>query len=160
MNSDVWLNGVHLGNRPYGYSSFQYELTPLLKFGNEKNVLAVRADVQQPCSRWFSGAGIYRHVRLTVTDPIHIAQWGTYVTTPEVSDTEATVRVETKIQNQSALAQQVMLQTVMWDDAGREVAKSSSIQKAEANSSSIFEQFMKVPRPKLWSLEHPMTVSR
>ncbi|HLP16985.1 MAG TPA: hypothetical protein VK470_12045, partial [Bacteroidota bacterium] len=73
MNSDVWLNGRHLGNRPYGYSSFQYELTKDLKFGGEKNILAVRARVQQPCSRWYSGAGIYRHVRLTVTDPVHIA---------------------------------------------------------------------------------------
>ena len=101
MNSDVWINGVHLGNRPYGYSSFQYELTQHLKFGDEKNVLAVRVNVQQPCSRWYSGAGIYRNVRLTITDPVHIAHWGTYVTTPEVSENEATVRVETKIRNQS-----------------------------------------------------------
>jgi beta-galactosidase len=105
MNSDVWINGVHLGNRPYGYSSFQYELTPHLKFGDKENVLAVRAKVQQPCSRWYSGAGIYRHVRLTVTDPVHIAQWGTYVTTPEVTKSGATIRVETKIFNQSVSAQ-------------------------------------------------------
>ncbi len=155
MNSDVWLNGVHLGNRPYGYSSFQYELTPYLKFGDEKNIIAVRADVQQPCSRWYSGAGIYRHVRLTVTDPVHLSQWGTYVTTPQVSDKEATVRVETKIQNQSNSVQQVILETVIVDDAGREVAKSNSAQKTEANSTSIFEQFIKVPEPKLWSLENP-----
>ena len=107
MNSDVWINGFHLGNRPYGYSSFQYELTKHLKFGDEKNVLAVRVNVQQPCSRWYSGAGIYRNVRLTITDPVHIAHWGTYVTTPEVSENEATVRIETKIQNQSSSAQQV-----------------------------------------------------
>ena len=133
MNSDVWLNGMHLGNRPYGYSSFQYELTPYLKFGDGKNILAVRADVQQPCSRWYSGAGIYRHVRLTITDPIHIAQWGTYVTTPVVTENEATVRVETKIQNQSGSIQQITLETVIKDDTGREVARSNSNQKAEAN---------------------------
>jgi len=155
MNSDVWLNGVHLGNRPYGYSSFQYELTPHLKFGDEKNVLAVRAKVQQPCSRWYSGAGIYRHVRLTVTDSVHIAKWGTYVTTPEVSEKEATVRVETKIRNQSTSAQQVMLETVIVDDTGREAANSSVIQTVEADSISVFEQFLKVPKPKLWSLENP-----
>ena len=123
MNSDVWLNGVHLGNRPYGYSSFQYELTQHLKFDGERNVLAVRARVQQPCSRWYSGAGIYRHVRLTVTDPVHIAQWGTYVTTPEVSENEATVRVETKIQNQSGSPQQVMLETVVVDDPGTKITQ-------------------------------------
>jgi beta-galactosidase len=155
MNSDVWLNGHHLGNRPYGYSSFEYELTPYLKFGDRMNVLAVRANVQQPCSRWYSGAGIYRHVRLTVTDPVHIAQWGTYVTTPEVTENEATVRVETKIQNQSGSAQQVTLETVVVDDAGTKVSKSSSILTVKADSLCVFEQFFKVPRPKLWSLENP-----
>lgn len=155
MNSDVWLNGVHLGNRPYGYSSFQYELTPHLKFDDEKNVLVVRADVQQPCSRWYSGAGIYRHVRLTVTDPIHLAQWGTYITTPEVTENEATVRVETKIRNQSTSVQQVMLETIIKDDAGREVSNNSSVLAVKVDSISIFEQFFKVPKPELWSLENP-----
>jgi len=155
MNSDVWLNGVHLGNRPYGYSSFQYELTQHLKFGGEKNILAVRVNVQQPCSRWYSGAGIYRNVRLTVTDPVHITQWGTYVTTPDVSENEATVRVETKIRNQSASAQQVTLETVIVDDSGREIANSNSIQKVEADSISSFEHIIKISKPKLWSLENP-----
>jgi beta-galactosidase len=155
MDSDVWLNGVHLGNRPYGYSSFQYEMTPYLKYGDEKNVLAVRVRVQQPSSRWYSGAGIYRHVRLTVTDPIHIAHWGTYVTTPEVSEKEAMVRVETKIQNQSGSAQQVMLETVVVDDHGRKVSRRSSTLTVKADSIGVFEQLFKVPKPKLWSLENP-----
>ena len=155
MDSDVWLNGVHLGNRPYGYSSFQYELTQHLKFNGEKNVLAVRARVQQPCSRWYSGAGIYRHVRLTITNPVHMASWGTNVTTPEVTEHEATVRVETKIQNQSGSAQQVTLETVTVDDHGREVSKSSSTLTVKAVSIGVFEQLLRVPKPKLWSLETP-----
>jgi len=155
MNSDVWINGVHLGNRPYGYSSFQYELTKHLKFGDEKNVLAVRVDVQQPCSRWYSGAGIYRNVRLTVTDLVRIAHWGTYVTTPDVSESEATVRVETKILNQSTSARKVTLETVIVDEFGHEFASSSSLKKVEADSINIFEQFIKIPKPKLWSLENP-----
>jgi len=155
MNSDVWINGVHLGNRPYGYSSFQYELTKHLKFGDEKNVLAVRVDVQQPCSRWYSGAGIYRNVRLTVTDPVHIAHWGTYVTIPDVSESKATVRVETKILNQSTSARKVTLETVIVDEFGHESASSSSLQKVEAESINIFEQFIKLSKPKLWSLENP-----
>lgn len=156
MNSDVWINGVHLGNRPYGYSSFEYELTPYLKFGAEKNVLAVRVNVQQPCSRWYSGAGIYRNVRLTVTKPVHIAHWGTYVTTPDVSEGEATIRVETKIQNQSASAQQVTLEMAIVDDSGREVGRGSSIQKVETDSAGICEQVIKIQKPKLWSLENPV----
>ena len=155
MNSDVWINGIHLGNRPYGYSSFQYELTPHLKFGDEKNILAVRVNVKQPCSRWYSGAGIYRNVRLTVTDPIHIAHWGTYVSTPEVSEKEATVRIETKIRNQSDSAREVTLETVIADESGHESARSRSLQKVEADSIRIFEQIVKIPRPKLWSLENP-----
>jgi beta-galactosidase len=155
MNSDVWINGIHLGNRPYGYSSFQYELTQHLKFGDEKNVLAVRVDVQQPCSRWYSGAGIYRNVRLTIKAPVHIAHWRTYVTTPDVSEGEATVRVETKIRNQSASAQQVTLETVIVDEFGREATSNSSLQEVETDNISIFEQFIKLPKPKLWFLENP-----
>jgi beta-galactosidase len=155
MNSDVWLNGVHIGNRPYGYSSFQYELTQHLNFGNEKNTLAVRARVQQPCTRWYSGAGIYRHVRLIVTDPVHIAQWGIYVTTPEVTENEATVRIETKISNQSTSVRQVMLETVIVDEAGHETVQSSVSKTIEGDSINLFEQFLKVPKPKLWSLENP-----
>ncbi len=155
MNSDVWINGVHLGNRPYGYSSFQYELTPYLKYGNEKNVLAVRASVQQPCSRWYPGAGIYRHVRLTMTDSVQIAHWGTYVTTPDVSKNEATVRVETKIRNQSSSVQQVKLETVIMDATGREAVKSSSKRTVEPDSIVVFDQLLKVSKPKLWSLENP-----
>ena len=155
MNSDVWLNGVHLGNRPYGYSSFQYELTPYLASGDGTNVLAVRAIVQQPCSRWYSGAGIYRHVRLTTTDAVHIAQWGTYVTTPQVSNDKATVRVETKIRNQSASAQPVTLETVVVDDTGRSTDVSRSTQTVKADGTRVFEQLLEVPKPKLWSLEDP-----
>ncbi|HVO72939.1 MAG TPA: glycoside hydrolase family 2 TIM barrel-domain containing protein [Ignavibacteriaceae bacterium] len=156
MNSDVWINGYHLGNRPYGYSSFQYELTEHLNFGNEKNVIAVKVNVQQPCSRWYSGAGIYRNVSLTVTDPVHIDHWGTYVTTPEISENEASVRVETKILNQSVSGQQVTLETVVADKSGSEVATNTSNQKVEKDSVATFEQSLKIPDPKLWSLEDPV----
>ena len=155
MNSDVWINGIHLGNRPYGYSSFQYELTPHLKFGGEKNVLAVRVNVNQPCSRWYSGAGIYRHVRLTVTDPVHIAHWGTYVTIPAVSESEATVSIDTKIQNKSSSTQKVMLETTILDKLGNNVGGKSSIQTVEADNGGTFKQLIKISNPKLWSLENP-----
>jgi beta-galactosidase len=156
MNSDVWINGVHLGNRPYGYSSFQYELTKHLKFGGGKNVLAVRVDVQQPCSRWYSGAGIYRNVRLTVTDPVHIAHWGTYVTTPKVTTSEATVNVKTEIRNQSTSAQQITLEISILDESGNKVGGSSSTQKVETGGVNTFGQVIKISKPELWSLEKPI----
>src|ERR1035437_11022271 len=104
QNSEVWINGFHLGHRPFGYVSFSYELTGHLNFGGQENILAVRADTsEQPASRWYSGAGIYRHVRLVVTDPVHIAENGVFVTTPKVSAAEATVQIETSVTNESTV---------------------------------------------------------
>jgi len=99
MNAEIWLNGEKLGGRPYGYSTFEFDLTPGLRAG-AANTLAVRVYVPQPSSRWYSGAGIYRHVRLIATDPMHVAQWATFVTTPTVSTSSATVHVATTVQNQ------------------------------------------------------------
>jgi beta-galactosidase len=155
MNSDIWINGVHLGVRPYGYSSFQYELTPHLKLGDRRNVLAVRVNVQQPCSRWYSGAGIYRTVRLVITDPVHIGHWGTSVATPHVSQEEATVRVTTTIQNDSADAASTTLETTLVDPQGRKVATSHSRRRLDAESSGAFEQLLAVRKPMLWCLESP-----
>ena len=92
MNSDVWINGHLLGNRPYGYSSFRYEMTPYLNYGNKPNVISVRVDnSKQPNSRWYSGSGIYRNVWLVTTNKIHVDHWGTFVATPHVNNKEATV---------------------------------------------------------------------
>src|SRR6185369_11164057 len=97
-NSEVWINGHYLGKRPYGYSSFQYELTPHLNFGSQKNVIAVKVDnSQQPNSRWYSGSGIYRNVWLTTTNPVRVDHWGTYITTPEVTEQSAKIKIETTV---------------------------------------------------------------
>ena len=82
MNSDVWLNGHHLGNHPYGYTPFYYDLTPYLNPAGQENVLAVKVQNEGKNSRWYSGSGIYRHVWLTITNPVHVEQWGVYITTP------------------------------------------------------------------------------
>jgi hypothetical protein len=101
QNSEVWINGHYLGKRPFGYITFSYDLTSHLEPGN--NTLAVRVDnSRQPNSRWYSGSGIYRHAWLIVTNPVHVAQWGTFVTTPRISEAAATVRVKTRIRNGSA----------------------------------------------------------
>src|SRR5215216_5513257 len=89
-NSEVWINGHYLGKRPYGYISFQYELTPLLVYGAKRNEIAVKVDnSQQPHSRWYPGSGIYRNVWLTTLDPVHVEHWGTYWTTPQVNTSSA-----------------------------------------------------------------------
>lgn len=153
MDSDVWLNGVHLGKQPYGYTSFRFDLTPHLK--PTGNVLAVRVNVQQPCSRWYSGAGIYRHVWLTVTEPVHVAPWGTYVTTPEVSDAAAKVRLRTQVQNDGTDAVKASLATIVIDPSGKKVAEQTASEQIPAGSRQGFDQSLEVAAPKLWSTETP-----
>ena len=153
MDSDIWLNGTHLGKHPYGYTSFQYDLTENLRPGN--NVLAVRVNVQQPCSRWYSGAGIYRHVWLTITDPLHVAPWGTHVTMPNVADAEAEVRVRTRILNEGAEAIKATLTTAIINADGKKSAVHDSAELIAAGSSHEFDQTLKVPKPRRWSTEHP-----
>jgi beta-galactosidase len=153
MDSDVWLNGQHLGNHPYGYTSFQYDLTPHLQ-ADGPNLLAVRAKVQQPCSRWYSGAGIFRHVRLVLTGPVHVAHWGTCVTTPTITPQQANVRVQTRLQNQGRAPADVRLTTRVLDSQGAEVARDQ-IQTTLAVGETAFEATLSVAGPKLWSLQSP-----
>lgn len=157
-NSDVWINGQHLGKRPYGYVSFRYELTGHLNFGaGQPNVLAVRADNSgQPASRWYTGAGLYRHVRLVVTDPVHVEHWGTFVTTPEVADARATVRVECAVVNQSDAARNVSLQVALVGPDGRAAGTAETKpQSIAAGQTVTFRQDIVVRNPKRWDINSP-----
>jgi beta-galactosidase len=155
-NSEVWINGHYLGQRPYGYSSFSYELTPHLRYGPASNVIAVRVDnSQQPNSRWYSGSGIYRHVRLVTTAPVHVDHWGTYVTTPEVTAGSARVTIRTAIRNPSQVDQPVTLRTVLYDAAGKQVAAASTEARVARDSVSDIAQDLVIRRPTLWSLDRP-----
>ena len=155
-NSEVWINGNYLGKRPYGYSSFAYELTPYLSYGPTKNLLAVKVDnSQQPNSRWYSGSGIYRNVWLTTVDPVHIEHWGTYVTTPEVNEQTATVAIKTKVKNSSKSAAPVNLTSIILDANHREVARGTEKNVASKDSHAEVSQTLKVTSPLLWSDEQP-----
>jgi len=124
-NSKVWINGHLLGERPYGYISFRYDLTPYLKIG-EKNVIAVRVDnSEQPNSRWYSGSGIYRNVWLVTVNPLYIDHWGTYVTTPQVSDEKAEINIRTTIKNTSADSRDFVLHSIVVDKDGKEIMQTS-----------------------------------
>ncbi len=157
-NSDVWINGFHLGKRPYGYVSFRYELTGHLNFGNDKpNVISVRADNSgQPASRWYTGAGIYRHVRLVVTNAVHLEHWGTFVSTPQVSSEQATLRVQSEVINQSQSAQTVSIHVEVFDPNGRVVQTTETKpQNINAGAMSSFTQDLAIRNPQLWDLDHP-----
>jgi len=155
-NSEVWINGNHLGKRPYGYSSFRYDLTPFLKYGEEDNVIAVKVDNSaQPNSRWYTGSGIYRNVWLTTTGKIAVDHWGTYVTTPVVNTEEALLMVTTQIRNSSGSRADVRLETVVYDADNRKVARAETGQVEIIIEGATVTQELTVDNPSLWSLENP-----
>ena len=154
MNSDVWINGFHLGRRPYGYVSFAYDITSHLVPG--VNVVAVRVDnSQQPNSRWYSGSGIYRHAWLTIVDPFHVGHWGTYVTTPRADSAGADVVVRTRVENDYAATRRAVLRSAVLDSLGREVARAETSLALAAGEKADLEQQLRVAAPRLWSVETP-----
>lgn len=156
MNSTVYINGHKLGTRPYGYISFSYDLTPYIKWG-EENVLAVRVDnSEQPNSRWYSGCGIYRNVWLTKLNPVHVALWGTYVTTGQVSADQATLNVRTTLQNDLDSAATVQLVSTLLDADNRTVAQATTSDISLSQDSQLENsQDLQVSNPELWSVERP-----
>jgi beta-galactosidase len=155
-HGEVWINGHSLGRRPYGYTSVAYDMTPYLRFGDEDNVLAVRADnSHQPNSRWYAGSGIYRHTWLLVTDALHIPQWGTRVTTPRAAPDGATVSVAVRVENSGAAAAQFTLASTLVDRDGRAVGSAESAGALDANARGEFTQRIEVGKPNLWSVGTP-----
>jgi beta-galactosidase len=159
-NSDVWINGQHLGHRPNGYVSFNYELTPFLN-ASGTNVICVRADTsQQPASRWYTGVGIYRHVRLVVINPVHLAPWGVFVTTPNADADAATVRVQATVTNASTASRQVKVQIILRDARGKSVGSSETeSQTVAAGATADFSTEVSLKNPQRWSLEQPVLYS-
>ena len=159
-SSDVWINGHHVGRRPYGYSSFEYDLTPHLNFGAQPNVLAVRVDHSVAAdSRFYTGSGIYRHVWLTIARPLHVAHWGAFVSTPVVTQAEALVSIETSVVNESRTAADVKVVTALVDAGGREVASVTAQERLAPGTTRVFAQQGSVERPRLWSLSDPYLYS-
>jgi beta-galactosidase len=155
-HSDVWINGHHLGFRPNGYISFRYNLTLYLNYGGV-NVISVKVDnSEQPNSRWYSGSGIYRNVRLVTTGKIAVDQWGTYVTTPQVSAALATVALKVNVKNM-ADKQAYTIKVFIYDAAGKVVSMGGSIPSAKQldETESTFTNIFKINKPVLWSPERP-----
>lgn len=158
MNTTVYINGHELGTRPYGYASFSYDITPWLK--ESDNVIAVKVDnSDQPNSRWYSGCGIYRHVWLRKLDAIHVAQWGTYVTTSDITPDSATVNIATTVDNTSATDAEVTLTTRVIDPQGKVAATVTATDNIAAGKSATVNQTARVADPQLWSLDNPALYS-
>ncbi|HEU5397022.1 MAG TPA: glycoside hydrolase family 2 TIM barrel-domain containing protein, partial [Verrucomicrobiae bacterium] len=156
-HSEVWVNGVFVGGRPYGYSSFALDVTPCLRYGKNDNVIAVRVDHSRFAdSRWYSGSGIYRHVRLCLTEPVHLAHWGTFITTPKIRADEATVEVATTITNGLAAKQPFQCELQVLAPDGRVVAGAAVTGTVAANTARTVRRTLRVSQPTLWSTESPM----
>ena len=153
-NSLVWLNGHLLGRHESGYSSFAYDISDVVNFG-DKNTLVVRVDASQYEGWFYEGAGIYRHVWLVKTSPVHVAHWGTYVVS-EVGNGDATITVQTEIANDSNSPATITQGSAITDPEGKAVAnvQVSGI-KLAAWASQTLTQKVKIPKPALWSIEQP-----
>jgi beta-galactosidase len=154
MNADVWLNGRKLGTHHYGYTSFWYDISDQLQYG-EKNILAVEVRNEGKNSRWYSGSGIYRHVWLDIMEPVHIAHWGTAITTPSVSQEIATVEVRNSLQNERAEPVQVLVKTSLFNPKGEKLTEvASKLDLPGLGQAEVF-QSLQISQPNLWSPDSP-----
>jgi len=150
----VYVNGQQAGGWDYGYVSFRVDATPFVKPG-QPNLVAVHVDTRQHSSRWYPGAGIYRKVQLVVNEPVHVAQWGTYVTTPQVTAESATIRVETILENHTTAGVEPEVETTVLDPKGKEVAQLRMGQSVPANGSQPSLSTITIGKPQLWDIATP-----
>ncbi|HEU0228471.1 MAG TPA: glycoside hydrolase family 2 TIM barrel-domain containing protein [Arachidicoccus soli] len=155
MNSTVWINGHELGNRPNGYISFQYNMTPYLKFNGQQNLLKVLVKNHQPNSRWYSGSGIYRNVWIEKKGSVYVDHWGTYITTPQVSAKEAIIKIQTKLKNSLDMGTHALLKTTFYNQNGSIVKILSKKIIINANEDQTYVQSFSLSNPLLWSTQHP-----
>ena len=163
----VWCNGQFVGGWPYGYASFRLDLTPFLKTDGSDNVLAVRLDNPPESSRWYPGSGLFRHVWLVQTSPVHVAHWGTMVKTPEVSADKATVRITVTADYDGGVSDRTIAdQTAIFEadsqghPLGSPVATmttnlSFKVANHNAPGRTSTDDTTTIPHPKLWDLQHP-----
>jgi beta-galactosidase len=154
--SEVWVNGHFVGGRPFGFIGFCHDLTPYLKWNGGDNVVAVRVDHSRFAdSRFYTGSGIYRNVRLVIADKLRIAHWGVYVTTPQIKPASALVRIETTVENHFARQRKFALQSDIVAPGGEIAASLTTVKSVAGNSVQTVVQEMKVLRPELWSPAAP-----
>ncbi len=160
MNSEVWVNGHSLGRRPYGYITFEYDLTPFLRPAPEANILAVRVDHSAFAdSRWYNGSGIYRHVWLITTSDVHVAPWGVFVTTPEVTASletrAATVAIQARLKNDGSATRETVLTSTIENHAGKAIASIETERPIAGGEEARIDQNIRLANPELWSPDNP-----
>lgn len=156
METDIWINGNHIKSHKHGYTSFWADITDYLYFSEEKNVLVVRVKNHGQNSRWYSGSGIYRNVKLLVVDPVHIAPWGTYITTPEITSEQALVKVHTRLNNTSGEDQSIRIRYSVLNQDGSIVSEFETKTMILSQKNYLLDTAeIRVKQPKLWSPAMP-----
>ncbi|WP_343330790.1 beta-galactosidase GalB [Polaribacter staleyi] len=153
-NAKVYLNGEYVGERPYGYIGFELDLTPFIKFG-EENLIAVKLAPEDLSMRWYPGAGLYRNVRLKINELVHIPQWGTFITTPTVTNKKAIVKIETTVKNASNIKTKGILETSIIDKNGKQIVVVSNDFSIANNSEEKQNQEIEILNPIKWNLNDP-----
>ena len=159
MDAGVWINGHHLGKHPYGYTAFYFDLTPHLNPAGQPNLLAVQVKNEGKNSRWYSGSGIYRDVKLIKTHPVHLPVWGTFITTPSVTGEKALVKTEARVANATPEEKEILVMLSLRDSSGGEVAASAQKVMLKANETRTLILETEVINPSLWSPENPALYS-
>src|SRR5690606_2147236 len=151
---EVFINGQSIGKRPNGYISFNYDITPYIKYG-EENTIAVKVDHSQDAdSRWYTGSGIYRDVWLVRANPIHIEQWGVYAY-PEVKNNQGTLHVQTAVQNETGQTASLSVLTELLDPQDQVVTKTITKSSIATGANNEFKNTLNLTYPKLWNLNAP-----
>ncbi|RME71850.1 MAG: DUF4982 domain-containing protein [Verrucomicrobia bacterium] len=153
-DSEVWVNGRFIGNRPYGYIGFEYDISAHLNYGGE-NVIAVKLSPEDLSSRWYPGAGIYRNTWLEIKDPVHVAHWGTFITTPSVEDGQAVVRVQTEIENVDTTGAAIEVKNTILDPDGKPVAEAAGGVRVDARDEVVVTRELVVTEPRRWDIVSP-----
>ncbi len=155
-NSQVWCNSYYIGKRPYGYSTFTYDITDFAVFGTNENVISVKVDHKDIAdSRWFTGSGIYRNVYLTITGSLHIDKYGVFVTMPEVSCEKAIMNVNAKLLNEANDGTEIVIRNTLLDHNKAAVAAAESVRVIPGDSKTSMDQTIDVSKPMLWSPDTP-----
>ncbi|WP_303316262.1 glycoside hydrolase family 2 TIM barrel-domain containing protein [Flavivirga abyssicola] len=155
-NSEIWLNNKKLGFHPYGYSPFYFNISKHLNQNGKNNEVIVKIDHSRYAdSRWYTGAGIYRKVDLISLNKVHIPIWGTFITTPKVSKTNATIQLDITVQNDLSTESNIKVKTVIIDNNNVEIKSTSTNSNIKENSTNQITQTIQVENPKLWNTTTP-----
>ena len=155
MNSDVWVNGKHVGNHPYGYTSFYYDITHYLNPAGQSNTVAVQVKNEGRTARWYSGSGIYRHTWLTLVNPVHIGVWGVNIKTQSVSENSAEINVATTLENSDKNKREVTVKVEIINPSGEIVGNSENRTTVLPDAKNNIEIHVSVSNPLLWSVDNP-----